>query len=589
MLPLYPSSWNKDRVVYLNPELEYSDDLLTPALIKGVKVKYKSNSHQYWNPLDELITHLCKLTLKDIYTFISKEEDIDPEDNPLQLIYFKDNEEEPSLIINNLVSISLYKETDIGPIFSISQYQRGSSTSIDKEETTIYTLPCCIYINEYDRQDIDNYVVGYSLIPSSALIFILVKELITTSNINLLLVKYPYLFKELENYGAKKRGSYLIKAEHKIRLCSISTNLFDISYPNEYPIEVDLPSEYPLSTSEIVGEIIYKYGIPAVPDKYGKGNKPILIGDGARAIGIGLKKTDQNGNLLPKEQWSILNLNAEYGPKSLSKWLNRATSNWPSIYCNSSNQQEFNPSFQLSQDTCNVIGTPFKCIISNGRLNGSGVAISHPNLLFKYSVNKTLKGIINLEDIDEDFFSSASLSNNPRVKKDTQRIELVRQTLLDKINSIKNSNREYGWNEEIITLWNRVIIKNIYPNQYLKVVGGQVKLANSYLTKGKNKLSLEISLKVLLENEDPFGKLRGPGIKCMTTIEKLSFYDTNGNPISLDWDIYLPQECQKGNLSSLLMSLCNQRASSVSNIDSAVYDSDSGVLYINEHSTIPLE
>lgn len=607
---LYPHIWNKGRTVYLpisfiedNPFLE---DLVSIAVIKGCNLQYtniarclamvsnKAKEVSLWNPIEELIDHLSSLSLEDIFHSL-KDQYPDSLDFQANALTIKNN--------RDIISICLYKNTDVGPIYKLE-----SSIS----EYPLFTLPCSIFINlaslylnglndltplstgNYSSSHlstgypkdihlstgsvdipIDYIDSGYRLIKSTAILPILIKDLIELRTLGRLLSKYPYLFKDLDAYGSEKDGSYLIKAEHKVNLCRVSIDsLLDIeTIDTRYPISIQSSDSYPLSAREIVADIIYNYEIPAIPAKYGQGNKPIIIGDGARAIGVGLRTKDSNSNKLPKSQWTVLNANAEEGPKALTKWLNRLHSNFPTVTAEVPNSKPVYPLFKGSVEEGFISGALYKCLLSNGRINGSGTAISHPSNSIPYGIKKTLKGLVYIDTMTEELEAylkakGSSINDRYRTSVPRYKAEILSQVVQEMIHSIGGSNREYGWNEPILTIGGSIVIKNIYPNQFLKVIDGKV--VPYY--KAPNDI-LEVSLKVYLADNDPCNKLRSPGTKFTTVPDNLNFYSLDGELEPIHWDIYIPQECQKGRLASLIMS--------IQNIPST-YHSDTGILSLDK-------
>jgi len=577
-----------------------------------------------WNPIEELIDHLSSLSLEDIFHSLKDQypDSLDFQPNALTI---KNN--------RDIISICLYKNTDVGPIYklesSISEYPlftlpcsifinlaslylndlsslptgNYSSSHLSTEDysnlrlSTGYPkdihLPTGNYSSSHlpigypkdihlpiEETGINNpptdYIdSGYRLIKSTAILPILIKDLIELRTLGRLLSKYPYLFKDLDTYGSEKDGSYLIKAEHKVNLCRVSIDsLLDIeTIDTRYPISIQSSDSYPLSAREIVADIIYNYEIPAIPAKYGQGNKPIIIGDGARAIGVGLRTIDSNGNKLPKSQWTVLNANAEDGPKALTKGLNRLYSNFPTVTAEVPNSKPVYPLFKGSVEEGFISGALYKCLLSNGRINGSGTAISHPSTSIPYGIKKTLKGLVYIDTMTEELEAylkakGSSINDRYRTSVPRYKAEILSQVVQEMIHSIGGSNREYGWNEPILTIGGSIVIKNIYPNQFLKVIDGKV--VPYY--KAPNDI-LEVSLKVYLADNDPCNKLRSPGTKFTTFPDNLNFYSLDGELEPIHWDIYIPQECQKGRLASLIMS--------IQNIPST-YHSDTGILSLDK-------
>jgi hypothetical protein len=368
---------------------------------------------------------------------------------------------------------------------------------------------------EYEVRD-KTYVCRAGAISSSTMLVMFGLELVASqrsqSQVDGFLNLLTQIWEEEDNYGRKleKNDQLRVLREHSI-------SLLEVGQLGSYPYHRLFNANNPEAVREAM-EHYLSQGIPCMPDKYAM--KRLVVGQkGVNALWVGMK----DGRFKTVNE------------TKMSKFLNRG---YNSLAIPAAEGQPESPGYrpyreaalhigsaQNPEDAIRIYGDPSRCLFTNLRSmqNGSGGALCQRE--FAYGVPKTIRGTLTASHLPEG-----------------RELEDVKQYLEAELTQLCQTGKVLPQGERTVLLSYRGLELLVWDqlNQPAKVDINSTFSVRQLATSE----SLQINLTVTFYASDECVKLRGLGIKAVTTPSNVEVYGPDGRLV--EWEVLFGTETQKG-------------------------------------------
>jgi hypothetical protein len=406
--------------------------------------------------------------------------------------------------IPNTVSLSLVKNNDAQTVkawFTLGENCRVITPSRE------YEVRHRAYISQFGEVSAETLLTLFA--------FEIADKPCSQSDIDGLVNFLTQVWEEEDNYGRPLKTNDQLRV---LRANSASLVQVEDNPQGTYPYYKLVNA----NNSTVVCEALQYYleqGIPCMPDKYAQ--KRIIVGQkGVNALWVGMK--DGRFRTINEVKMSKF-LNRGYNSLAIPAGEGQVGSSGYRSY------REAALHIGSAQDADNAIriyGDSSRCLFTNLRSlqNGSGGALCQRE--FAYSVSKTIRGTL----------------TESHLPKDTT-LEQAQAFLEGKLKTLcqQELELEAGKRHVLLTFRGLEILVWDELNQPAKVD----RLTTEYSVRRlATSSSLQITLTVTFHASDECVKLRGLGIKAVTTPSTAEVFDQNGNRV--EWEVLFGTETQKG-------------------------------------------